>query len=146
MHAGVKNFKLGVIDAALSEDHERVLSINTDIVLPTLRNYVAAFDAGYLSIEKLLEILVFSFVKLSQKINVTEKANRLREGPGVLAEKITRNALLQAWKQALIGALMGETHQYAGDATIHYYVPSMPADKHAKLVRAMLKANFAQVC
>lgn len=140
MHAGVEEF-LRVVESAKSTDLARVLSIDTENVLPLLEKYVVAYDAGYISTQGLLQVLVLPYIQLLQCINLAEKTTK--RGPDILSEQIARFLVVKAWKQALTESLIGYFQQPEGEGI--QFVPPMRVEKHAEYVRAMLAANFPQV-
>lgn len=103
-----------------------------------------AYDAGYISRERLIDVVVEPFFLLSEKVS---KANHEQPSgfPGsvVSSQKETRDRMLAIWGEALIRALseasVADRHDVARCSL------EMSPRNRAKLVKALSKANFFQV-
>lgn len=103
-----------------------------------------AFDAGYISRQRLICVLVEPFFLLAEKVS-----QAYHEQPSgfpasmVSCQKKTRDLMLEVWGESLIRTL-SESAVVDGDGVPRCNL-EVSHGKRAKLIKALSKANFFQV-
>lgn len=131
------------VQGCCSDDHvsfERELRSNRETYASIAENtacFGRAFDAGYISLERLLEVLVAPFLVVAARMNATQ-GQEVHE----LQKKLLEECL-DVWLFALLVSLSGD--KIADSMGVTRAVPMMSVKKRATMLEEMLNSRFHQV-
>lgn len=134
---------LHLVEAACSDDPicwGENLQLNREAVkVGPILCYARAFDAGYISLKRLLDLLVEPFLALAVKLNAAPWQPVSKSSPKISE---MRKFYLMRWRTALSIALIGYTED---DHGIRSYQQQIGAEKRAEMIDLMLESGHLQV-
>lgn len=103
-----------------------------------------AFDRGFITLQRLMEVLITPFAKLAARVSQMQNPEMINSKTPEGGAHLLREALFGNWSKSILKVIEGHNAEGA-QGLPNRTIPLIRPEKRTELIKAMLKAQFHQV-